>query len=116
MRTGAERIADERRRQIAEKGYDAEHDGDHGESLAWAAVCYAAPGRVYRHHEFAHEQRFVDPWPWEDLYDKRPRSGNVLKPPTPKERIRSLEKAGALIAAEIDRLLLRKPRKKAGGR
>ena len=56
------------------------------------------------------EMRFVDPWPrsWVEDWDKR------LPTRDPRdvsdERIRELEKAGALIAAEIDRLLRkRKP-------
>ena len=54
--------------------------------MAVAAACYALPawcrGRTRR-------------WPWDDEWWK----------PTPDDRIRELVKAGALIAAEIDRLL-----------
>ena len=46
--TGAERIADERARQMTAssaggEGYDAEHDRGHADELARAAACYAIP-------------------------------------------------------------------------
>ena len=50
---------------------------------------------------------FRDPWPmwWDSQWDKRlPRLPKIVKEYS-IERIRELEKAGALIAAEIDRLL-----------
>lgn len=88
---GVELIADERARQIA-KGYDHDHDDMHVvEEIARGAACYAMPA-PYRttggngdapHH-----------WPWSsDDWN-----------PSPDNRIRELVKAGALIAAEIDRL------------
>ena len=85
---GIERIAAERARQVEEKGYTPAHDDTHtaGE-LAEAAIAYALAG--YGKHALAHQ--FL---PWEaDL-------GPAFADP-----IRALEKAGALIAAEIDRLL-----------
>lgn len=93
MKTGIELIAAERERQISAEGYSPEHDDAHREgSLAKAAVCYATP----------HEERIcvVDcedvplNWPWDDEWWK-PEHGN---------RVRELVKAGALLAAEIDRL------------
>jgi len=101
MSEGAQRIATERARQVTQEQWSPEHDDSHrrGE-LAWAAVCYAAPDQVYRHRRHAHDgHNFSDPWPWERRWDKR-----ILEPSV-DERIRMLEKAGALIAAEIDRLL-----------
>lgn len=85
MSTGIEIIAAERQRQIEQEGWSAEHDDAHkrGE-LAWAATCYASP---------ALGGRTVN-WPWDRNWWK----------PTPDDRIRELAKAGALIAAEIDRL------------
>lgn len=84
MKTGIELITDERKRQVDEEGWTAEHDDEHIEAmLAQAGVCYA----------MADEMKFVGlywPWDWE-----------WWKPTT---RIRDLTKAGALIAAEIDRL------------
>ena len=42
--SGAERIAAERQRQVEREGWTADHDAQHTDgSLAWAAVCYAAP-------------------------------------------------------------------------
>jgi hypothetical protein len=102
-RTGAERIADERQRQIDKEGYKAEHDDEHTDgSLAWAAVCYAAPEAVYVRRDWATGIHFEDPWPWSDEYDKR-----ASRKRATAKRIRLLEMAGALIAAEIDRLLRR---------
>lgn len=84
-------IAAERRRQVVAEGYDAEHDKRHDEGeLAQAAVAYALPGNgpVVK----------VSMWPFERGSFKET-DGSV------EERIRELVKAGALIAAEIDRLL-----------
>lgn len=91
---GIEMIAEERRRQIEEEGWTAEHDEQHADGeLAWAAVCYAAPRDVYKHEEFNGVHSFRDPWPWR-YWDKREKH----------DRIRQLVIAGALIAAELDRL------------
>ena len=102
---GAARIAAERQRQLA-LGHDADEDDDDNRAgeLALAAVCYAAPGCLYAMDEDERPGavRFADPWPWgEELDDRRCARGR----PTRLERIRTLEKAGALVAAEIDRLL-----------
>jgi hypothetical protein len=110
--TGIERIAAERRRQIEVEGWTPEHDRQHVDGeLAMAACCYAAPvdiralvsARVACHcreagcgHGMFPVRRWVDPWPWSPRWDKR-----ALKK---HSRIRRLEIAGALIAAEIDRL------------
>jgi hypothetical protein len=83
---GAERIAAERKRQIEEEGFTAEHDDCLGAGvLAAAAACYAVPALT--------EKAWL--WPFDRLWWN----------PTPDNRIRELEKAGALIAAEIDKLL-----------
>ncbi len=111
--SGVERIAHERQRQIEKEGYASGHDDVHtnGE-LALFAALYATPILLYQKEEFATAITFSDPYPskWDAAYDKRPHSGNgnFLVPNTSlsaKKRIRQLEKAGALIAAEIDRLL-----------
>ncbi|MFV0587517.1 hypothetical protein [Bacteroides reticulotermitis] len=88
MKTGIELIADERNRQIEVEGWTLAHDNEHaiGE-LANAASCYAMipdlrPSSLPPAH-----------WPWLDWWK-----------PTPSDRIKELAKAGALIAAEIDRL------------
>jgi hypothetical protein len=80
--TGIELIAAERIRQKKDEGYAPEHDLEHvnGE-LIQAAICYAAsdPARG----------RWPAGWQWKPSADRK----------------RELAKAGALIAAEIDRLL-----------
>jgi hypothetical protein len=89
---GLELIAKERKRQIEKEGWTPDHDDEHeGEELARAAACYALP---------AHYRQVAGPiagvpllWPWAVRWWK----------PSP-DRVRELSKAGALIAAEIDRL------------
>lgn len=92
MKTGAELIAEERRRQIEQECWSQTRDIElhkNGE-LAQAAVCYTLEPR-YREMFGAN---FKGIWPWNLIWWK----------PTPNDRIRELVKAGALIAAEIDRL------------
>jgi hypothetical protein len=87
---GVEMIAAERRRQIEQEDWKPTHDDTHeGEELARAAAIYAMPDHIRRSEEI------VTLWPWELDWWK----------PTPHDRVRELIKAGALIAAEIDRLL-----------
>lgn len=111
MSEGAKRIAAERLRQIEREGWTPEHDDEHDDgSLAWAAVCYAAPRKVYVPDPEANGFFFHDPWPesWCKQWDKRRHDGNVVldnEKSGRASRIRQIEKAGALIAAEIDRLL-----------
>lgn len=85
--TGVELITRERQRQIEVEGWSYQHDDQHTQcQLAQAAACYAWPPM---------RPPFVKKaWPWDRVYWK----------PTPENRIRELIKAGALIAAEIDRL------------
>jgi len=85
LKTGAELIVAERARQQSAEGWSEFHDDTHkrGE-MARAAACYAlqhtnVSGRAIR-------------WPWSRDWWK------------PKDPIRNLVRAGALIAAEIDRL------------
>jgi len=87
--TGAAEIAEERQRQIEKEGWTPEHDDKHvGHDLAWAAAAYAAPGPV------VHRGNGQDIWPWDLAADKR----------NHHDRIKRLRIAGALCAAEIDRL------------
>ncbi|WP_078670596.1 hypothetical protein [Chitinophaga eiseniae] len=92
MKTGVEIIAEERKRQINIEGYHEHHDDRHeaGE-LADAAMCYCM-SPIYR-------PAYNFPpmgWPWIGG------ENDGFKPSN--NRIHELAKAGALIAAEIDRL------------
>lgn len=88
-------IALERRRQFSMHGYTPEHDDEHtDQSLAKAGACYAIPNRT--------AAQAVELWPWEDAPIVH---HNVHNFEGRKSRIRELAKAGALIAAEIDRLI-----------
>ncbi len=92
--TGAELIAAERQRQIEVEGYDAAHDdSSHGEyAPGGPALIRAAHSYLLRGTRLTAGFTGAPPyWPWDAEY---------WKPSTP---IRNLVKAGALIAAEIDR-------------
>lgn len=108
MKTGVELIEKERRRQVEREGYTPEHDDGHdGGEIAMAAACYASPDLIYVEERHVNSIGFIDPWPWDECDDKRPHKGNEVLPNhrlTIAARIHQLVKAGALIAAEIDRL------------
>lgn len=88
---GAGRILAERERQLLMEGHTAEHDDAWENSeLLWAASCYLMRG------DGDPAPDWMALWPW-DPKDFKP----SLDP------IRNLEKAGALIAADIDRQLRR---------
>lgn len=83
------RIAAERARQLAAEGYSPILDRErhkHGQ-LARAASCYALSSLSE-----GPEHLIPAAWPWTRAGWK------------PKDRVRDLERAGALIAAELDRL------------
>ena len=84
--TGVELIAAERRGQIDREGCSPRHDDDHEDRSLWrAGVAYATGNRHW--------------WPWEP---------QGFKPESVHEEcptMRDLVRAGALIAAEIDRLI-----------
>lgn len=118
-KTGAELISDERDRQIVEEKWSPKHDDEHTDgSLALAAICYATPVKLYKKVEYGAGPMFCDPWPgsWRMYFDKRwsigkGGHGTVIPEPstyTDEERFDFLVKAGALIAAELDRLIRRK--------
>lgn len=82
--TGAEMIAKERGRQIQTEGWTPRHDDGHDRAeMARAAACYILHGL-----NVTGRPR----WPWAAYWWK------------PKDRVYDLVRAGALIAAEIDRL------------
>lgn len=100
MKTGTELIAEERARQIQSEGWTADHDDGHRRlQMTRAAACYllntwekskleeSATGR----HVVAAAVNVL--WPWEQEW---------WKPSS--DPVRNLVKAGALIAAELDRL------------
>lgn len=101
MKTGVELIADERYRQIVVEGWTAKHDDQHiGGELSWAAEAYASVGsatiRGALAEEFPAEMMLSEGlWPgdWKEEWWK-----------PSDDPIANLVKAGALIAAEIDRL------------
>jgi len=95
---GAMLIAKERSRQVEEEGWNPEHDEQHcNEELAHAAICYLTDYTELGRGLFPQGgglYSLAARWPWEEEDWK----------PTPDDYIRQLTKAGALIAAEIDRL------------
>lgn len=87
METGIGLITEERTRQIEKEGWTPSHDDDHDNGeLAAAGACYAL-------------------WFWSrtDAEKLFPFGKEWLKASN-EDRIKNLSKAGALIAAEIDRL------------
>ena len=89
---GVDLIAAERRRQVEQEGWTAEHDDHHvGGEIAGAAACYALASGVLTEEGLADYRPRL--WPWAEDWWK------------PKDPLRNLVRAGALIAAEIDRLL-----------
>lgn len=90
MLDGALYIVRERLRQVVGEGYQPEHDAMHrGNELAWASWCYLDRAASNNFSPTPPQM-----WPWAD---------DAWKPgPT---RLRMLVKAGALIAAEVDRIL-----------
>lgn len=103
-KNGIEIIAEERRRQISEEGWTPEHDDQHTDGeLAEAASTYAAScnlstrlPEMINGKEFPRKVTVLRHTRWPFDYD--------WFKPTPNDRVRELAKAGALIAAEIDRL------------
>ena len=87
---GAALISIERHRQVEQEGWTPQHDDEHTNSaLIDAAICYATE------HFASHDTSLEPPegWPWDSSWWK------------PKDPVANLVRAGALIAAEIDRLL-----------
>src|SRR6478735_8401238 len=97
MKTGIELISAERTRQISQEGWSPEHDDGHKRmEISQAAGAYTKAARLLVLDESSVNEivntRPID-WPW-GLQSWKPS----------QDPIRNLVKAGALIAAEIDRL------------
>jgi hypothetical protein len=85
--SGISAIAAERQRQISKEGWTTAHDDEHTEqALASAALCYVYAS-IFDPEDFP-----LRYWPWDQEWWK------------PSDARRNLVKAGALIAAEIERL------------
>ncbi len=98
-------IAAERQRQCSEEGWSTEHDDLHSRGeLAKAAEAYLNAMEAVPHEdhngfctgvELKPRTKWApNPWPWDHAWWK-----------PSDDPIRNLVKAGALIAAEIDRLI-----------
>lgn len=88
---GIEIISEERQRHFSVEGWTIEDDQKYTNGqLVDAAICYAMEPEDRK----IFKEFFLRFWPWSKAWWK----------PTPDNRIKELAKAGALIAAEIDRL------------
>ncbi len=88
-------ICEERLRQGTDEQWSDQHDDTHNAGeLAVAAACYAMP-KQHRDTWCVEGTNYPRAWPWHRSFWK----------PTPENRIRELTKAGALIVAEIERLM-----------
>lgn len=104
---GVSLIAAERRRQIDAEGWTPEHDDQHEDGeMARAAACYALPDERRQYGLGGYFDPMPKLWPWDRQWWK----------PRNSDRVRELVKAGALIAAEIDRLQRLATRGAPGGR
>lgn len=98
MLDGAKLIENERLRQIGEEGWTAEHDNAHTDGALWkAAACYLLAADPEAPPTPGHVPLS---WPWD---------GSWWKPASPVDPLKDLIRAGALIAAEIDRRIRRMP-------
>jgi len=98
MSVGVDLIAKERKRQIKKEGWSPKHDSQHtGGELVMAAISYAAASgdeKVYTAQKLQGEILLNDTWPWDPVWDKRKKHSEK----------KCLIVAGALIAAELDRV------------
>lgn len=89
MKSGSELISEERLRQITKEGWSAEHDKEHD------VMEFVRAAQAYLMIDKDNITR-AGVWPW---------TGGFFKP---KDAIKDLTRAGALIAAAIDRLQMNK--------
>lgn len=93
MKTGIELIAEERARQVSADGWTPEHDDEHSDGqMAEAASVYAMCAAEQAKGWDGPFATLPSLWPWDKSWFK------------PKDELRNLVRAGALIAAEIDRV------------
>lgn len=105
MTTGIEMIAQERERQITDEGWTADHDDRYtSDQLIRAALCYAHPPAL---RDESPVKEGIDGWETCSTREAQyyipelwPFSPEDWKP---AHRLKELARAGALIAAEIDR-------------
>lgn len=104
MENGSTLIAIERDRQILNEGFSSEHDAQYDrEELLEAAKCYLLASEACHYSKscvtynggYRPGEGVPSDWPWDEIWWK-----------PSKDPIRNLEKAGALIAAQIDKLQL----------
>ena len=87
MKNGIELISDERKRQIEEEGFSKLMDSYlNPNDLTMASICYMKANLM----SF---ENAIEDFPW---------ASSCFKP---KDKLRNLVRAGALIAAEIDKFL-----------
>lgn len=91
--SGVDLIRAERYRQIQSEGYSPEHDKGHHGELARAAACYALRRADGGSRLDMHPKGMPRLWPWDARFWR------------PKDEIRDLVRAGALIAAALDALI-----------
>ncbi|HUN56449.1 MAG TPA: hypothetical protein VMU29_14945 [Smithella sp.] len=102
MKTGIELITKERLRQIKKEKWSSKHDDKHKkQELARAAVAYALPPELRQLMKNGRPTIF----PWSVKWWKLRLIINFKTHTLQEDRINSLVKAGALIAAEIDRII-----------
>ena len=105
--TGIYLISQERERQIAEEGFTAEHDAAHtNNELSWAAVHWAMPDSVKMDQGGIDVHIYPELFALKASYGRKPIRFNRWQ----GDRIKQLVYAGALVAAEIDRLLVDQPK------
>lgn len=98
---GIDAIATERYRQISIEGFDANHDTfNKNNELSWAAIAYAMPKNLEIFIDSTGIKLEIDrarifPPSWQPYWFKL----------SPENRLKELAKAGALIAAEYDRIV-----------
>lgn len=99
MKSGSKLITEERQRQIDEEGWTAEHDDELGAgALAVFGACYALDvAAQISDYSISLKARYA-----KAAGELLPFDREYWKPTL--DRVRQLVKAGALIAAEIDRL------------